>query len=133
MTREHALVQKYIDLKHDVEGIEEILSKRKKETYACEQRIMELLDSESKERTAVYEGLGSISLTKPRVYASCKKENQESLFSYLRDVGREDLIKEGVHSGTLSTYVSEMLEEHKALPQCISFYLKTGVRFNPVK
>ncbi len=133
MNKEQELVAEYRKLKAEVEVAEEALSKKSKEFTSCKLSLIELLDSESKLRTAVYEGIGSISLTKPRVYASCNKENQATLFSYLAEVGRTDLIKETVNAQTLSSFVKENLEEGRAIPECISYILKTNVKFNPAK
>ena len=132
MSREHALVEKYKKLKDEVSFIDDALSSKKKEFNACQLELMELLKTESKERTAVYEGLGSVSLTKPQVYASCKKEDYDILFTFLREIDRDDIIKETVNARTLSTFVKEQLEDGTIMPECISYYLKTGMKFNPV-
>lgn len=133
MDREQTLVAEYKELKKKIDAAELALSKMNKQFNTCKTSLIELLESESKLRTAVYEGIGSISLTKPRVYASCNKNNQEQLFSYLHDEDRTDLIKETVNAQTLSTFVKEKLEEGQAIPECISYYLKQGVKFNPAK
>lgn len=130
-SREHMLVAKYKRLKSEALSLDAAFTLKKKEIYTCQQEIIELLEAEDKTRTAVYDELGSISLAKSQVYASCTKENQELLFSFLREVDRADIIKETVNAKTLSSFVKELIEDGTAIPECISYYLKPGVRFNP--
>ena len=91
--------------------------------------LIESLEARDAQATAKYEGIGYVSLAKPKLYASYKKENEDSVFKYLRDSKRGDLIKETVHHKSLGTFVKEAIESGKTLPEIISFYLQPDVRF----
>jgi hypothetical protein len=72
-------------------------------------------------------------LNKPSVYASYLTENKLDLFIFLRKKKRQDLIQEVVNARSLSTYVKELLDSGKEIPECISYYLKQTARFNADK
>ena len=81
------------------------------------------------EKTAEYEGVGHATLMKPRIYASVNKANEEQLKAYLREKGREDLIREVVHPASLSGYVGELIvDKGQTVPEFISYYMKPSVK-----
>jgi len=90
-------------------------------------KLVEDLEARDASSTAKYD-VGRVSLEKPRLFASVLKENQETLFSFLRKIGRDDLIKPGVHPSTLSSWVSEMTESGEALPEFINVAFKRTTR-----
>lgn len=102
-------------------------------TAACdraEASLMELLTSKNATATAKYEGVGSASLVKPRLYANCKKENEPQLFLFLTEEGRSDLIKQTVNAQSLSGFVKEKVEEGAYVPEFISYHLRPSLRLN---
>lgn len=90
-------------------------------------KLIEDLEARGASSTAKYD-VGRISLEKPRLFANVLKENTEALFSYLNDIGRQDLIKPGVHPSTLSSFVGEMTEEGRTLPEFINVSFKRVTR-----
>lgn len=106
----------------------EALLKAAKEDYdAAEQAIIEHLEGIGADSTASFDGIGYASLAKPRVFASCLKENEDALKEWLKEKKREDLIKEQVHAGSLSAFVAELIESGHKIPEFINYYLKTKV------
>lgn len=130
-SKEMDLVFKYQAAKEILAKIEAKHSEAKREVEDLESEIIDLLQAEGKERTAKYEGVGFISLMSPRVYASCLKDNEEELFSYLKGIGRDDMIRPTVNARTLSSLIKELIDEGKQIPECVNYYLKPSIRMYP--
>lgn len=126
---ERILVEKFKEAKDKLDSIKERLKQAQLEYSLAESSLVELLTAQGKEATARYEGLGFVGLTKPELYASCLKENEDALFAFLESKGRTDLVRQTVHSRSLSSYIKEILAEGESVPEFISYYLKPGVRF----
>ena len=108
------------------------VSEAKKDAQACydkaEAELVEFLTGNQAEATATYDGLGYAKMSKPRVYASFLKENEEKAKLFLKESGRGDMVKETVAAPSLSSYVAELIEAGKPVPEIFSYYLKTKVR-----
>lgn len=130
-SKEMDLVFKYQAAKEMLAKIEAQHSEAKRVVEDLESEIIDLLQAEGKERTAKYEGVGFISLMSPRVYASCLKDNEEELFSYLKGIGRDDMIRPTVNARTLSSLIKELIDEGKQIPECVNYYLKPSIRMYP--
>lgn len=100
----------------------------KREYLEAEKAVLEHLENIGAESTATYEGLGYAKMSKPRVFASCLKENESKLKETLREMGRQDIIKETVNPQSLSSMVGELIENGKEIPSIINYYLETKVR-----
>lgn len=111
-----------------VKSIDSELTMARQELEYTKMQLIELMTSQEKERTATYEGVGFVSLMKPKVRARCLKDNEQELFDYLTSVHREDLVKTTVNANSLSTFVKERLEQGDEIPECISYYLQPDVR-----
>jgi len=129
VTRERELIVRFKDAKEAISEAKERLAEATKSRDDAERELLELLQAEDKESTARYDGLGFCSISRPVVYASCLKENEDKLFSYLREQSRGDLVKEAVNSRSLSSYIRELIDTGGNIPEFISYYLKTGIRF----
>lgn len=95
------------------------------------QELFELMEAEHKQTTAKYDGLGFVSMVKPKLRASVLKENEDKLFEFLKEKDREDLIKEVVNPGSLSTFVGELIDTGEPLPEFIKYYMENKIRFYP--
>lgn len=126
---ERDLVVRFKSADEAVDALELKLKTAKENRDKAEAALIELLEANSAVATATYDGLGYAKMMKPRLYASCYKENEESLFKYLTEIGREDMIKEKV-SG-LDKFVSELVEQGKEVPKFIGYYLKQTMRIYP--
>lgn len=126
---ERDLVNQYKDVVDKVNALKSELDELQGRKEVLQAEIIELLQSEGKDKTARYEGVGSIGMTKPRLSATVKKEDEKQLFSYLQVCNRTDLVKESVHPMSLSTFVDECIERGEQLPDFISIYYKSQLRF----
>jgi len=127
-TTERDLVAQFRRAKENRDRIKDDLKDAQAEYDMAESRLIEFLESNSAISTAKYEGLGYAQIQKPRLYASCKEENMERLFDFLRVKAREDLIKTTVMPQTLSNFVKECIETGIEIPDYVSYYLKPSIR-----
>lgn len=110
------------------ESCKEAFEKAKHDYDIAEQDLLDHLEGLEATATAKYEDLGYAMIPKPRLYASCNAENQESLFEFLKEQGREDLIKVSVNAQSLSSFTKEQIEEGGYIPEFINYYLKSSIR-----
>jgi len=94
-------------------------------------RLIEHLTDYEKESTAKYDGLGHATLGKPTLYANYLKQKEPEVFQYFRDQKLESIIKETIHKGTLSSYVTSQIEAGLEFPEFITYYLKPNLRVYP--
>lgn len=130
-TRERDLIE---DFKAADEALDAAKAKVKEAQISYDkihQELFELMEAESKQTTAKYEGLGFVSMVKPKLRASVLKENEDKLFAFLQDKEREDLIKETVNPGSLSTFVGELIDAGEQLPEFIKYYMENKIKFYP--
>lgn len=127
---ERELIQTYVEKKAAYEEAKTKASNAHKEMEKVKGEIIEYMEDTGKERTASYEGLGSISLCQPTPRARVEKGKEDELFNYLTDVGRTDLIKTSIHPATLSSYVRELIEEGGEIPEYISVWMQPRIRLN---
>lgn len=124
---EKELIEQFKEAKDQYESLDSQAKEAKQKLETIEARLVETLEAEGKERSATYEGIGFVSLMKPRVYANYLKENEADLFRFLR-CDRPDLVKETVNPVSLSTYVKELFEQGKEIPKYVNYYFKKSVR-----
>ena len=110
-----------------VKALEEELKEAKNEEMKKEHDLIEHLESIGAEESATYEGV-RVALQKPRLFASFLKDNEEKVFEFVNNQGRSDLIKQTIHSSSLSAWVKERIEAGEEIPGCINFYLQPSVR-----
>lgn len=125
---ERALLIAYKEAKQQRDNAEASLKTLQGRVYALEAQLIEAMNAKGAEATARYDGIGYAKLMKPRLYASFKKEDEDTIKSFLRQIGREDLIRETVHPSSLSAFVAESLEIGSELPDKITYYLKPQLR-----
>jgi hypothetical protein len=70
------------------------------------------------------EGVGTVYLTN-RVFAHINAADREAAYSWFRDNGHGDLIKETVHTSTLNAWAKEQLEEGGEIPESIQAAYQT--------
>lgn len=125
---EKELVARFKEAKERRDHQKKGLEQSQKDYEEAESRLIEYLESNSAVATATYEGLGYAQLQKPRLYASCRQEDMDKLFDYLKTQDRADLIKTVVMPQTLSSFISECVESGNAVPEFVSYYLKPSLR-----
>ena len=130
-TSERDLVVRLRNAQVEKKKAEQTLEGIKKKYNEAESALIEFLESNEMKTTAKYEGVGSFTLNKPRLHASCKIEDNDKLFEFLREHGRGDLIKTRVHDGSLSSFVSELVKDGTKIPEdFISIHYTTRLSYN---
>jgi len=114
--------------KKELDAMKEAIKEVQKEYDSAEFALIEHMQESGADSTAEYQDIGYGRMSKPRVYASCNKENEAKLKEYLIAKGRGDIIKNAVSPAALSSYIGELLESGKPVPEFIGYYLKTSVR-----
>ena len=125
---EKKLVMDYVKTYDALNEANDAYDKAKDAHDIAKTALIESLEARSATATAKYDGYGRVSLQKPELYASVKKENEDALFSYLRGVHRDDLIKPSVHWKSLSSFAGEMTNLGKPLPEFITVSYKKVAR-----
>lgn len=128
---ERDLVIELAEARKTKEDAEKFLKEANLRVLKAEAALIEALNASGATSTAKYEGVGSFSKLQPRVYATYKKDDEATVFAFLRNVGREDLIRPSIHPQSLSALVKEHLETGKPLPEAIAYYSAEALRFNP--
>ena len=128
---ERDLVIELKQAREKLDGLKEATKAAQAEVNKTENALIEALRACDATSTAKYEGVGSFTRLKPRVYASYLKDRESEVFDFLMSQGREDLIKPSVHPQSLSAFVAEKLEAGTPLPEWITYYSAEGLRFNP--
>ncbi len=104
-----------------------------KNEMQAEAELLQYLSDRGATKTATYDGVGSATAVKPRLFASCTAEMFDQLKQHLQAVGRTDLLKETVASSTLSSYIEELLMSGGTVPECVTYYLKPQIKLNGAK
>lgn len=130
---ERTLIEKHIVLQKELEDLEIALKAKKKEFDSVEANLEKLLEDDGKDASAKYEGLGYVVRMVGANHASIEKGRQPEVLSFLRENGRDDMIKEIVASATLSTYVRECLKRNEPVPPGVTYYAPSYLRFYPSK
>lgn len=123
---EQELVKNFRVAKETYEDLTEQVKAAKEKMEALRDELVEELMEKGATATAKYEGIGRVNLLKPILGASSK--DPDKLFEYLKQVGREDLIKPYVHHKTLSTFVKELVDEGKDVPEFITYWRTNSVK-----
>lgn len=123
---ERELVLEYSQAKEEVEATEETLKKAKDRFDKAQAKLVEELQTKGASQTAKYDGIGRITILQPLIGA--RSMNEDALFDYLKQIGRDDLMKVSVHHKTLSSFVKEMLDGGQEIPDFIEYWFKASTR-----
>lgn len=96
-----------------------------------EAKLMQMLDDQNKKSTAKFNGLGHVTCVDPTPFASIVDE--ETLFGSLKKIGRDDLIKQRVHTGSLTTLIRELLKKNAPIPEGCTYRMDRRLQFYPLK
>jgi len=131
---ERQLVEKFLVLDADAKRLSAIAEEKKRERDTIEAELLELLNDEGKKASARYEGVGHVTVLDPVVSSAYVLDGQdEILFSYLRDIEREDLIKTIVNHSSLAALLTQHIKEGKEIPSCLGYVMKQKLRAYPEK
>ena len=127
---EPELLKRFKEAKLFKERCESALEAASFDLNSAEAALIEALESQDKLKTAEYSGLGSATLVKPRLQASCPIEKYDVLFPYLKSESREDLIVTRVNAQSLSSFCKELIEQGKPVPAFISYTFLKKLKLN---
>ena len=130
---EKQLIEQFIHQKQFVDDLKLQLAEATKLRDDLEAKIIKNLMDDGKSATAKYDGLGHLTIVEEAAHASIEKGRQDDVKAYLREIGREDLIKETIAPASLSTYVRECLKTNSELPPGVSFYRGQHLNFYAAK
>jgi butyrate kinase len=125
---ERELVLEYKTAKDEVDELDEKLKTAKDRFKKAQEMLIEELQSKGASQTAKYDGVGRITILKPLVGA--RSLDEEKLFAYLKDIGRDDLMKLTVHHRTLSAFVKERLDQGSDIPDFVEYWYTPSTRLN---
>ena len=125
---EKELLTKWADIRARVEKLESELKIAEKEEAEAEAVLIEYMQEKQIKTTAKYSGLGFATLVEPKLYARCAEGAKEKLFGFLKEIGREDLIKPTVHPATLKSFVGEIVQTGEvSIPDFIEYGYVQGI------
>lgn len=126
---ERELVERFVAAETEVEQLKNQLKEANDRLEKANDDLLKLLDDDDKKSSAKYEGLGHVTKVDGAAQASIEKGRQEEVLQFLKENGREDMIKTTVAAPTLSTYVRECLKNNDPLPPGVTFYKPRWINF----
>ena len=123
----HVILQKAKELKAIKERIdrgEELLKELKAERDKLELSVLPGLMENAEIESVKLEGIGTLyTVTKPKV--SVLVADQPAFYSWLKENGHGDIIKETVHYQTLNSWAKEILEQGNPVPEWCKVFHET--------
>ncbi len=121
---ELTLIKEFVEADKVKKDLEQKLSEATLICDKAEYNLLEYMEDKEIERTAHYSGIGYVTKKKPSIHASCSAENKEKLFEFLKERGRDDMIKTDVNASSLSSFTKQEIESGNPIPEFISYYIK---------
>ena len=125
---ERELLQNLIEARDVAARADQTAKEARELEERAEGELIRYMSDREVKATAKYEGIGFASLDEPKLFARCNKPEEAQLFQFIRDQGRADLIKEGVHHSSLSGFVKELMDAGKELPPFIAYGFKSTLK-----
>ena len=72
---------------------------------------------------------GTTFYRREQFFANVKVQDKPVFFQWLRDNGMGDIIKEDIHSKTLTAFVKEQLEHENPLPDCVNTFTRDTIGY----
>ena len=126
---EKELLEQFAKARETLERLKDEKSEAEKSFLLAKLKLIEYMSQAGISSTAKHDGIGFVTMEKPVIRASCTVDNKESLFTWLKSIGRDDLIRYDVHPATLSSFVGETLEQGVSMPEFLTYYLEPRVKF----
>jgi len=109
---EKKLVEKYAYLRTRHDELKKEAANVWSEIEKITHELVEHMDDMGKDRTASYPGIGFISLALEINYTT-NYEYEEELFSYLKSIDREDMIKTKVDANSMRALIKQTIKSEK--------------------
>ena len=130
-----ALLEKLLEDRKILEELEDKVSLAKAEKAKSQAQLIDAMDEadEKSVKISTAYGIRNVARTE-QLYASVKKDQQEEMLKWIdEECGRPDMIKQSVHSSTLSSFVGQRITAAKPVPAFIEMYFKPGLRISKSK
>lgn len=125
---EKQLLESYIKAKERYEYLSAELKEAQRDKDIKEQMIVGMLTSKGADATTRFDGLGYAKLRKPVVnVANYPKEKEGEIFTFVRNQGYGDIIKEDIHSTTFRSFIKTCLDEGVDFPKCVFYETKQNI------
>lgn len=124
---EKEMVDQLLQLTNKKELLKEELEYVNEQILLAKEKLTDHLHQQGADRSRTYEGIGFVSLyadTRPR----CPDELKPDFYQWLRDQGRDDLIKENVHWMSLKNFVDETMTAGGDLPDYLELNGQVSVK-----
>lgn len=128
-TEERELILKFKTAKENLARVTSEKSEAEKIFEAVKGDMIDYLVSRGQKSSAKYDGIGQVSLNKPTIRAYVLKENEESLFEFLRANNYGSVIKPTLHPSTMNAVVGEMLRNGIKVPEYVNIDEVRVIRF----
>jgi len=119
---EFSVVKALTDAKKKKTELNKQVQEAQKEYGTALEKMLEYLDRVAVQGTRQYANVGVVTIVGRETHASITEENKEAAFAEIEAIGRGEIIKRTIHSGTLESFVSELKETGIPVPQHISTF-----------
>lgn len=117
ISSEPELLQKFKVASEKVDELTRELAIAEADEMYYMQLILDVCEAKGVTKTAEYAGIGHATVMRPQVTTASYAINvKDELFKLVRDIKRDDLIKEAIHPTTLRGFIGELLDEIMAKP-----------------
>lgn len=131
-----ALLEKLLEDRKILEELEDKVSLAKIEKEKSQAQLIDAMDNADEKSVKIITAYGVRNVARTEyLYASVKKDQQEEMLKWIdEECGRPDMIKQSVHSSTLSSFVGQRIKAAKPVPaSIINMYFKPGLKISKSK
>lgn len=113
------LITEFRNLKDTKEALEDQIKEINKAIKVlAEKLIPEYMEENDIDKTTIA-GVGTVHIQQ-QLYTNVKADDREELYTWLRESGNEDMIKDWVFPQSLKAFCKEQLENGKPIPEMVT-------------
>lgn len=128
-SRERELLAEYVKHRKKKEALDADLAETNAALEKATADLIEYLTDQEKKSTGKYKDLGSLTVKEPTPRAKFQKEMEDQVFEFIRQEGGAAMIKPTIHSGTFSSFIKELLQAGRPIPNIIEVYYQPSVMY----
>lgn len=125
---EKEMVEALFKLRERIDDLEQQRINQEKIYNDIIKELHEYMMLNGLDKTGEYSGIGKIHFDGLRTFATVKKEEEQQLFDWLTNAGMGDIIKPTVHYNTLSSIISQQIEDGLPVPKFVNVYQKPKMK-----
>lgn len=131
---ERELIEKYLSAKKTHAEAERAEIDANIALDLAKNELIDYLEENDLESTAAHLGLGRVIWQKPTLYPSIKEESKESVYSWLKNNGYAESIKETINAQTFGAIIRQRIDSGEEIPEGVdTSYYKRNLKFIPTK